>query len=94
MYKWILGIGGFFLTKKIAVGILGFIIGSLIDAFDKSSNKQGNTSGRTSADPFEYYRQQASRYDIQTMLMALSASVMTADGKVLKVELDLSLIHI
>jgi DnaJ like chaperone protein len=88
LYKWILGIGGFFLTKKIAVGILGFIIGSLIDAFDKSSNKQGNTSGRTSADPFEYYRQQASRYDIQTMLMALSASVMTADGKVLKVELD------
>jgi DnaJ like chaperone protein len=39
-------------------------------------------------DPFEYYRQQSSRYDIQTMLMALSASIMKADGKVLKVELD------
>ena len=88
MYKWILGIGGLILTRKIAVGILGYIIGSLIDAYQRSGAKNVDNSRRPQVDPFEYYRQQSSRYDIQTMLMALSASVMNADGKVLKVELD------
>jgi DnaJ like chaperone protein len=88
LYKWILGIGGLILTRKIAVGILGYIIGSLIDAYQRSGAKNVDNSRRPQVDPFEYYRQQSSRYDIQTMLMALSASVMNADGKVLKVELD------
>ena len=38
--------------------------------------------------PFEFYRQQSSMSDVATMLMALSAAVMKADGKVLKSELD------
>jgi DnaJ like chaperone protein len=88
LYKWILGIGGLLLTRKIAVGILGYIIGSLIDAYQRSGTNNSENSNRAHIDPFEYYRQQSSRYDIQTMLMALSASVMNADGKVLKVELD------
>ncbi len=88
MYKWILGIGGLVLTRKIAVGILGYIIGSLIDSFQQNAPKGSGSSGRPQMDPFEYYRQQSSRFDIQTMLMALSASIMKADGKVLKVELD------
>jgi DnaJ like chaperone protein len=88
LYKWILGLGGLFLTRKIAVGILGYIIGSLIDAYGRSAGKEGNSSGMQTIDPFEFYRQQSSRYDIQTMLMALSAAVMKADGKILKVELD------
>lgn len=88
MFKWILGIGGLVLTRKIAVGILGYIIGSLIDSFQQNAPKGAGNSGRPQMDPFEYYRQQSSRFDIQTMLMALSASIMKADGKVLKVELD------
>ena len=88
MFKWILGIGGLVLTRKIAVGILGYIIGSLIDSFQQNAPKVSSNSGRPQMDPFEYYRQQSSRFDIQTMLMALSAFVMKADGKVLKVELD------
>jgi len=88
LYKWILGIGGLLLTRKIAVGILGYIIGSLIDAYQRSGTNNSENSNRAHIDPFEYYRQQSSRYDIQTMLMALSASIMKADGKVLKVELD------
>ena len=39
-------------------------------------------------DVFQYYQQRTSSNDVQTMLMALSAAVMTADGKVLKAELD------
>lgn len=88
MFKWILGIGGWVLTRKITVGILGYIIGSLIDSFQQNAPKGSSKSGRPQMDPFEYYRQQSSRFDIQTMLMALSASIMKADGKVLKVELD------
>jgi DnaJ like chaperone protein len=88
LYKWIFGIGGLILTRKIAVGILGYIIGSLIDAYQRSGTGNSGNSNRAHMDPFEYYRQQSSRYDIQTMLMALSASIMKADGKVLKVELD------
>jgi DnaJ like chaperone protein len=88
LYKWILGIGGFVMTRKIGVGILGFVIGSLIDAYQRGTGGAQSSDGSSSQDPFEYYRQQSSRYDIQTMLMALSAAVMSADGKVLKAELD------
>lgn len=89
MYKWILGIGGLIMTRKIGVGILGFIIGSLVDGYQSSTSTTTRSRSRTGGqDPFEYYRQQSSRYDIQTMLMALSAAVMNADGKVLKAELD------
>ena len=43
---------------------------------------------RGGQDPFEFYRQRSSMSDVATMLMALSAAVMKADGKVLKAELD------
>ena len=76
------------MTRKIGVGILGFVIGSLIDAYQRGTGGAQSSDGSSSQDPFEYYRQQSSRYDIQTMLMALSAAVMSADGKVLKAELD------
>lgn len=39
-------------------------------------------------DVFQYYQQRTSVNDVATMLMALSAAVMKADGKVLKAELD------
>ena len=77
-------------TRKFSGAIIGFIIGSLIDQMASRSNTANSSGGRQGGfqDAFEYYRQQSSRYDIQTMLMALSASVMKADGKVLKIELD------
>lgn len=89
MYKWILGLGFYFTTRTLGGGLFGFIIGSLIDRTTSKYSASNSSSGRKSfQDSFEYYRQQSSRYDIQTMLMALSASVMKADGKVLKIELD------
>jgi DnaJ like chaperone protein len=90
VYKWILGAGFFMATRKFSGAIIGFIIGSLIDQMASRSNTANSSGGRQGGfqDAFEYYRQQSSRYDIQTMLMALSASVMKADGKVLKIELD------
>lgn len=51
---------------------------------------QGGANGQrfTAEDLFAYYQQRATTNDVPTMLMALSAAVMKADGKVLKSELD------
>lgn len=53
---------------------------------------QGGTGsgGRriTPEELFQYYQQRSTANDVPTMLMALSAAVMKADGKVLRSELD------
>lgn len=93
MFKWILAIGAFFLFKNYGLAILGFFIGSLIDNYQRAMGRarsQAESEGRqfSSEEFFQYYQQRSSNNDVQTMLMALSAAVMRADGKVLKAELD------
>lgn len=52
-------------------------------------NAQNGQGRRVSPeDLFQYYQQRSTQYDVPTMLMALSAAVMKADGKVLKAELN------
>ncbi len=86
MFKFIGAAIGFFLFRSIFGAIIGFVIGSVIDNF-KVITVKGGAGGE---DIFDYYRQQASRSheDFATMLMALSAAVMKADGRPLKVELE------
>jgi DnaJ like chaperone protein len=94
LFKWILGIAGFFFFgKSFFAGFLGFIIGSFIDNYQRVMGQlrhEAKREGRTFSpeELFQYYQQRTSGNDVQTMLMALSAAVMTADGKVLKAELD------
>lgn len=94
MFKWVLGIGGYFLFgKSLFGGILGFIIGTFIDNYQRvmgQLRQQAKSEGRTFSpeELFQFYQQRSSVNDVPTMLMALSAAVMTADGKVLKAELD------
>lgn len=91
MFKWILGIGGFFLFgKSIGGAIIGFIIGTGIDNYQKIIAMNGGKDSKffSSDDVFNYYQQRSGVNDFVTMLMALSAGVMKADGKVLKAELD------
>jgi DnaJ like chaperone protein len=88
LYKWILGIGALILTRKIGLAILGFAIGSLIDQYQQGAKGGQSSQQGYAQDPFEFYRRQSSKYDLPTMLMALSAAVMKADGKVLRIELD------
>ena len=94
LFKWIFVVGGFILFNKSFSGaILGFVIGSFIDNYQTVINKakeQAKAEGRSfsSEDLFQYYQQRTSQNDVPTMLMALSAAVMKADGKVLKAELD------
>lgn len=95
MYKFILAVGGFFLFRGSFFGaLLGFLIGSGIDNYQRliaQFRAQGGTNGGGSFSPddlFNYYQQRAQTNDVPTMLMALSAAVMKADGKVLKAELN------
>ena len=93
MFKWVLAIAGFLLLgRSFLGGFIGFVIGSSIDNYNDINNKsksQGRQRGSSFSpeDIFNYYQQRSSQSDIPTMLMALSAAVMLADGKVLKSEL-------
>jgi len=86
VFKIVGAIIGFFLLGRNFIGaIVGYVIGSLIDNFTSKPRGEG-----TADDIFDYYRQHASRSheDFATMLTALSAAVMRADGRPLKVELE------
>jgi DnaJ like chaperone protein len=71
----------YLLTKSFSFAILAFLVASMFGGQTKRRRRGGQ-------DPFEFYRQRSSMSDVATMLMALSAAVMKADGKVLKAELD------
>jgi DnaJ like chaperone protein len=85
---------GYYFTRNFWGGVVGFLIGSSIDNYQRAkkqpSQAGGNRAGFRSADDvFKYYQQQSSASnDVPTMLMALSAAVMKADGKVLTAELN------
>ena len=93
MFKWIGACVGYFLIgRSLLGGILGFVIGSFVDNYNATMTRlksQGyDPKTDRPEDIFQYYRQQSSQNDFATMLMALSAAVMKADGKVLKSELE------
>lgn len=83
MFKFIGAVLGYFLFRGFFGSLIGFFVGSAIDNYLGSGSK-------STGDEFDYYRRQSSQphNDFATMLMVLSAAVMKADGKVLKVELD------
>lgn len=90
MFKFIgAALGYILLGKNFFGGVIGFVIGSVIDNYAAIS-AQIKAKGGSTEDVFEYYRTRTanSNTDFTTMLIALSASVMRADGKILKVELE------
>ena len=94
MYKLILGIGGYYLFGQNIFGaVLGIVIGHFVDNYQRIlsvAKAQAQKEGRSfnPEEIFQYYQQRATTNDVPTMLMALSAAVMKADGKVLKSELN------
>jgi DnaJ like chaperone protein len=91
LFKFILAVVGFFaLGQRIGGAFLGFFIGSLIDnaQANAKAQPQGGGRSRSAEDMFTYYQQRTTQQDFLTMLIAMSAAVMRADGKVLKAELD------
>ena len=91
MYSIVFALLGFVLFRgSIFGGIIGFIIGGVIDASARvrRAAQQGGERSGSFEDIFDYYRQQTQRYDFPTQLLALSAYIMKSDGKVLKSELN------
>ena len=90
MFKFVGAFLGYmFLGRHFVGGAIGFFIGSIVDGFINRNAASG--SSRNTEDVFGYYKQHstsATKEDFATMLIALSAAVMKADGKILKVELD------
>ena len=94
MFKLIGAFAGFILMGKSIFGaVIGFFIGGFIDNLVTVARVQpqgAGASGRgfSAEDLFSYYQQRTTGTDFASMLIALSAAVMRADGKVLKVELE------
>lgn len=91
MFKFILAAAGFYYFKNFGGAVLGFLVGTFIDNFQqikKIAKQQGGGQAFSAEQMFSYYQQRSSSSDFPTMLTALSAAIMRADGKVLKVELD------
>lgn len=95
MFKFIFAVAGYFLFGSFWGGLLGFIIGSGVDNYQnlkKQFQAQGGGNGGqqfSAEELFNYYQQRSTTSsDVPTMLIALSAAVMKADGKVLKSELN------
>jgi DnaJ like chaperone protein len=94
LFKFIFAIAGYFVFRSFWGGVLGFIIGSGVDNYQRLKaqfQSQGGAGGGqyTAEDIFRMYQQRATTSsDVPTMLIALSAAVMKADGKVLKSELN------
>jgi DnaJ like chaperone protein len=88
LQKFLIAFFVYLATKRVSLAILAFIIASLFESGRTQQKRGQGRHGGFAQDPFEFYRQSSSKYDIPTMLMALSAAVMKADGKVLKAELD------
>jgi DnaJ like chaperone protein len=81
MFSLIGGIAGYFITHSFFGSFLGLIVGSVIDSFMVKGKEN---------EVFKQYRKTSASEvgDFASMLMALSAAVMKADGKTLKSELD------
>jgi DnaJ like chaperone protein len=86
LFKYIGAFLGIFVFKSFFGAVIGFVVGSIIDNMKIFVAKNDGNNENI----YDYYYKQSSRSnnDFATMLMALSAAVMKADGKTLKVELE------
>ena len=88
-YKFVFALVGYLVTKSLYGALAGFILGYLLDSAEEVTDETRQRFQRSArGDTFSYYQQRTAVDDFTHMLMALSAAVMTADGKVLKSELD------
>jgi DnaJ like chaperone protein len=89
--KWIGGVLGWTMGGPIG-GIIGFALGSIADdkSFKDTPAKRPyqGSSQRTNTGRYEQYRHHTSTGDFASALLVLSAAVMKADNRLLKVELD------
>lgn len=90
-YKFIFAGVGFLVTQSIFGALAGFILGYLLDSAEEvteATRGRYQQGYRNPEDVFRYYQQRTATSDFSAVLMALSAAVMKADGKVMKAELE------
>ncbi len=86
---WIGAFLGLVFTRSIWGAITGFFVGSLFDKTkSEEGERRGTFAGRSVHHDYDYYRGRVTSNDFGICLLMLSASVMRADGKVMKSELD------
>jgi len=96
LLKIVFAVIGFQLTHSLFGGTAGLLIGWYIERLIKiNSDRQQQEAqaqrrrGRTAEEIYNYYQTRSSyTSDMPTILVALSAAVMKADGKALKIELN------
>ncbi len=97
MFKFIGALAGYYIFHGFFGALIGFFIGSGIDNYQRIKSQFKSAGGaragggqfKNAQDVFQYYQQRSSTTnDVPTILMALSAAVMKADGKVLTAELN------
>lgn len=85
--KWIGGALGWAMGGPIGAAI-GFAIGAMADDTSIKVTKQPGTGPSPGAGQYQQYRHHTQSGDFSSALLVLSAAVMKADNKLLKVELD------
>lgn len=93
MFALIFAFAAYMMTGSFWAALFGFILGIYFEMNQRAKSAQNHQSsqyrGRTADEIYNYYQSRTSRAsDVPTILMALSAAVMKADGKVLKIELS------
>jgi DnaJ like chaperone protein len=93
LFSFILAFIGYRITHSFFGGLIGFLLGGYVDrsivVYGQAKAKARSEGRRlTPDDLFQYYKQRTSQNDVGTIIMALSAAIMKADGKVVKSELD------
>jgi len=92
LFKIFFALIGYYLTHSIFGAFVGLMVGWYADMSTRSKTdkkQQTQRNARTAEDIRNYYQTRSTyTIDFPTILMALSAAVMKADGKVLKVELN------
>ncbi len=81
--KWIGGVLGWAMGGPLG-GIIGFALGTIADDKSFKSTPQQKSNSR----PYQQYRHHTQVGDFASSLLVLSAAVMRADNKLLKVELE------
>lgn len=85
--KWIGGALGWAMGGPIG-GVIGFALGAMADDDSFRGSKKTGTGQQSRQARYEQYRHHTQTGDFSSALLVLSAAVMKADNKLLKVELD------
>lgn len=86
-FRWILGGLGFVLGGPIGT-VIGFVIGSFVDAVSSGIQALPSGSGSTDSQANRNSSKRVTEGDISVSLLVLIACVMKADGRVLKSEVN------